>query len=92
MPCQHELPANMSCRECDRAHEIRLIEFDIAKARLITKEELPLRDQFAMAALNATRSIYSTWPVPNEFSDYTNLMAKNAYEIADAMLAEREKY
>lgn len=46
-----------------------------------------LRDQFAIGALNATRTIYSNFGFP----EHAQEMAKQVYQIADAMLAEREK-
>jgi hypothetical protein len=47
-------------------------------------EELTLRDQFAIAAINGLTSNIEEWP-----SNYENY-AKHSYRVADAMLKERK--
>lgn len=63
---------------------------------------MTLRDFFAAAALTGlTSASYQTWPPekggmgchltePNEFQDFTHLAA-DAFDIADSMLAARNK-
>ena len=50
----------------------------------ILQREVTLRDQFAMAALTGLLSDPGT-------KYNADRLAKNAYDIADAMLAERER-
>lgn len=49
------------------------------------RKEAELRDQFAMAAIPALVMHCA------DLMDYSEIVAKRAYQIADAMLAERAK-
>lgn len=55
---------------------------------MIDTDSIPLRDQFAMAALTALGQVFARdWHSPNEYQ--VKRMAEGAYMVADAMLAAR---
>lgn len=54
---------------------------------LLPAAELTMRDRFAMAALNCVYRMGIQIPIENEPKDS---VARAAYEVADAMLKERE--
>lgn len=57
-----------------------------AKPRSDGKTGITLRDQFAMAVISGYMATES--PLTHESAEWS---AKHAYEVADAMLKEREK-
>lgn len=58
----------------------------------MVNEGMSLRDYFAAHAIGAIISVTSAGHhTPKGEGNIRELMAKDAYEIADAMLAEREK-
>ena len=63
-----------------------LFEDEHIKPILETKDGMTLRDWFAGQALSGMLSVWPRFTVNSE-----EFYASNAYEIADAMLLEREK-
>lgn len=57
------------------------------------QEGMTLRDYFASKAMNgfASNNEWAKNSGPNDWDDYIGRMTRSAYQIADAMLAEREK-
>jgi hypothetical protein len=74
----------------DLEKEINILEHEIFIERVLTramgKNTISLRDHFAGLAMQGTLSA----DIEGEWDVYSYL-ANHAYQIADAMLAEREK-
>jgi len=62
---------------------------DIGK--LYSERQPKLRDQFAMAAMNALQIPYSQTPAFGEEKSVRAGYARLCYEIADAMMKERDR-
>lgn len=76
----HQKRGAVGCSSCKEKYQREIA--DEEKAQRPT-----LRDQFAIAALNSFRSVYANHVFPRHAQE----MAEHAYQLADALLAEREK-
>jgi hypothetical protein len=56
-----------------------------------TNETKTLRDEFAMAALTGLLSIPDTYKAASNEPEADKWIARGAYELADAMMAQRKK-